>query len=62
MATLNKSTVRLIFLLAFYVFFLIVGAAVFSAIESPVEKENLRRLKAARRQFLENRASCLTGK
>jgi hypothetical protein len=61
MAAVNKSTIRLVFLLAFYVFFLIVGAAIFSAIEGPVENERLRKLRADRNQFLFDRRTCLTG-
>ena len=58
---LKKSNVRLIFLSAFYVFFLLVGAAIFSAIEGPIEMKRLRRLLAARQKFLQNRRDCLSG-
>lgn len=58
---LRRSNVRLICLSAFYVFFLLVGAAIFSAIEGPIEMKRLRRLLAIRHKFLENRQHCLSG-
>jgi len=58
---LKKSNVRLICLSAFYVFFLIVGAAIFSSIEGPIEMRRLRELLAARHKFLENKRNCLSG-
>ena len=58
---LQKSNVRLIFLSAFYVFFLLVGAAIFSAIEGPIEQRRLRQLLAVREKFLQNRRDCLSG-
>jgi len=58
---LKKSSVRLICLSAFYVCFLLVGAAIFSAIEGPIEMKRLRELLAARTKFLQNRRECLSG-
>jgi len=59
---LKKSNVRLIFLSAFYVFFLLVGAAIFSAIEGPIEQRRLRQLLAVREKFLQNKRDCLSGR
>lgn len=58
---LKKSNVRLIFLSAFYLFFLLVGAAIFSAIEGPIEMKRLRDLVGIRQKFLQNRQDCLNG-
>jgi len=58
---LKKSNVRLIFLSVFYVLFLLVGAAIFSAIEGPIEVKRLRELLAVRTKFLQNRRDCLSG-
>jgi len=58
---LKKSNVRLIFLSAFYLFYLLVGAAIFSAIEGPIEVKRLRKLLAIRTKFLQNRRDCLSG-
>jgi potassium channel subfamily K protein 1 len=59
MASVRKSSIRLIFLGGFYVLFLVVGAAVFSAIEGPVEVQRLRELRATRNRLLFDRRQCL---
>jgi len=58
---LKKSNVRLLFLSAFYLCFLLVGAAIFSAIEGPIEMKRLRKLLAIRTKFLQNTRDCLSG-
>jgi len=58
---LKKSNIRLICLSAFYVFFLLIGATIFSAIEGPIEVNRLRELLAVRTKFLQNRRNCLSG-
>ncbi|UYV82992.1 hypothetical protein LAZ67_22001648 [Cordylochernes scorpioides] len=57
---LSKSSVRLIILSGFYVLFLILGASIFSAIESPQEVAIIRSLKSKRAQFLQNHP-CVSG-
>uniref|UniRef100_A0A1B6C3L8 Potassium channel domain-containing protein n=1 Tax=Clastoptera arizonana TaxID=38151 RepID=A0A1B6C3L8_9HEMI len=51
---IRPSTVRLLFLIAFYILFLIVGAAMFSAIEAPDEASRIKALKSRRLRFLQN--------
>jgi len=58
---LKKGHVRLIFLSAFYVLFVLVGAVVFSVIEGPIEMRRLHELLAVREKFLQNRRHCLSG-
>jgi hypothetical protein len=49
---LNRSTARLLVLAAFYILFLVLGAAIFSAIEGPEEAQRVRQLRLLRRDFL----------
>jgi hypothetical protein len=49
---LNRSTARLLVLAAFYILFLVLGAAIFSAIEGPEEAQRVRQLRQLRKNFL----------
>jgi hypothetical protein len=49
---LNRSTARLLVLSAFYMLFLVLGAAIFSAIEGPEETQRVRQLRQLRMDFL----------
>ncbi|XP_023727351.1 potassium channel subfamily K member 1 isoform X3 [Cryptotermes secundus] len=49
---LNRSTARLLVLAAFYILFLVLGAAIFSAIEGPEEAQRVKQLRQLRRDFL----------
>jgi hypothetical protein len=51
-AALSRSTARLLVLVAFYVLFLVLGAAIFSAIEGPEETQRVKELRQLRRDFL----------
>jgi hypothetical protein len=51
---LNRSTARLLVLSAFYILFLVLGAAIFSAIEGPEEAQRVRQLRQLRKKFLQD--------
>jgi potassium channel subfamily K protein 1 len=55
----SKSTLRSIGLCVFYILYLFLGAAVFSAIESSNEKQIIENVKAKRQEFLELHRQCL---
>lgn len=59
---LKKSNFRLIALCVFYLLFLVIGAAVFAAIEGPQEAAVLEHIRNVRRDFLMSHNSCLSGK
>uniref|UniRef100_A0A8C7ZHX3 Potassium channel subfamily K member n=1 Tax=Oryzias sinensis TaxID=183150 RepID=A0A8C7ZHX3_9TELE len=50
----HQSTINFAFLVVAYIFYLLVGAGIFSAVELPYEKELRDELKAIRRDFLSN--------
>jgi len=58
---LNRSTARLLVLSAFYILFLVLGAAIFSAIEGPEETQRVRQLRQIRKEFLLDN-KCVSGK
>lgn len=58
---MKKSNFRLLLLLAFYGLFLILGAAIFSAIESPLEVAEVKNMRERKSHFL-RRHTCVTGK
>ena len=58
---MKKSNFRLLLLLAFYGLFLILGAAIFSAIESPLEVAEVKNMRDRKNHFL-RRHACVTGK
>jgi len=57
---LNRSTARLLVLSAFYILFLVLGAAIFSAIEGPEETQRVRQLRQLRKEFLLDN-ECVSG-
>lgn len=57
---LNRSTARLLVLAAFYILFLVLGAAIFSAIEGPEEAQRVKQLRQLRKKFLVNH-KCVSG-
>lgn len=59
---INKSTIRIFGLCAFYLLYLFIGAAIFSSIEYSNEREIIENLKAKRQEFLQNHKKCLNGK
>ena len=58
--SLRRSNVRLIVLGLFYVLFLVVGAAVFGAIEGPGEESLVEDTRRERNKFLTNHG-CVSG-
>jgi hypothetical protein len=58
----EKTTVRLILLCFFYICYLFLGAAVFSALEYSNEKSEIETLKLKRQSFLQKHTKCLNGK
>ena len=58
---MKKCNFRLVLLLAFYGLFLILGAAIFSAIESPLEVAEVKNMRDRKSSFLRTH-SCLSGK
>lgn len=56
-----SSAWRIILLIFFYVLFLVLGSAVFSAIEGPEEVERVREIRELRQNFLLNHP-CVSGK
>ena len=44
----------------FFVFYLAMGASIFSAIESPIEKDEMNRLRQKKQDFLQ-KYDCITG-
>lgn len=58
---MKKSNFRLLLLIAFYGLFLILGAAIFSAIESPLEVADVKNMRDRKNHFLRTH-SCITGK
>lgn len=58
---MKKSNFRLLLLLAFYGLFLILGAAIFSAIESPLEVAEVKNMRDRKNHFLRTH-TCVTGK
>ena len=59
---INKSTLRLFGFCVFYLLYLFIGAAIFSAIEYSNEKEIIENLKAKRQDFFAKHRMCLNGK
>ncbi len=57
---LEKSSIRLGFLCVFYIIYLIIGAAIFSALEYDNEQDLITDLKLKRSQFLRNK-TCISG-
>ena len=60
MGKMKKSNLCLLLLLAFYGLFLILGAAIFSAIESPLEVVEIKNMRDRKSRFLRTH-TCLTG-
>lgn len=58
---MKKCNFRLLLLLAFYGLFLILGAAIFSAIESPLEMGEVKSMRDRKNNFLRTH-TCVTGK
>ncbi|KAL0275455.1 UNVERIFIED_CONTAM: hypothetical protein PYX00_003293 [Menopon gallinae] len=58
---IRRSTLRLFALFTFYIVFLVVGAAVFSAIQDPEETRIVNDLRRAREKFLQFH-HCVEGK
>ena len=56
-----KSNYRLLCYTFFYMTFVILGAAIFSAIEAPDEMDRIRELRKKRQQFLRDN-ECVSGK
>lgn len=55
-----KSNVRLLAYSVLYLVFLVLGAAIFSAIEAPEESEMIRSIRRRKELFLAN-FTCITG-
>ena len=62
MTLCKRSSVRLFALTISYSLYLIIGAAIFAAVEGPAEMELKKELSGVREQFLEDHKDCLTGK
>ena len=58
---LRKSNVRLVALSCFYLLYVVIGASIFSAIEGPQERQQVKALKSLRSRFL-TKHHCLRGK
>jgi len=58
---LRKSNVRVLVLFAFYVLYLVIGASIFSSIEGPKERQQVKALRRTRASFFQNNKQCLTG-
>ena len=58
---MKKSNFRLLLLIAFYALFLILGAAIFSAIESPLERTERNNMQNRINKFAKS-FPCLIGK
>ena len=56
----RRGNVRLLCLVLFYLVFLVVGAAIFSAIEAPVEVGLIRSTRRLKQNFLRDNP-CVTG-
>ncbi len=50
--TLRKSNVRVVALSCFYLLYVVIGASIFSAIEEPKERQQVKKLKSMRSHFL----------
>lgn len=59
---ISQVTIRLFGLCAFYVVYLFIGAAIFSAIEYENEENLINELKLKRQEFLSKNRQCLNGK
>lgn len=59
--SVRRSTLRLLLLVSFYSTFILLGAAIFSAIENPEEAERVNDLRKSRSEFLQRHPS-VTGK
>jgi len=59
MTSNSSCSVRLFALGIFFVFYLALGASIFSAIESPIEREEIERLREKKADFLQNHR-CIT--
>lgn len=60
--SVSQTTVRLLGLCVFYLIYLFIGAAVFSAIEYSNERDLIEELKTKRLEFLQRNKKCLNGK
>lgn len=56
---MEKSTIRLLVLVVFYIIYLLIGAAIFSAIEYKNEQNLINDLKQKRAQFLSKNQACI---
>ena len=56
----GKSGLRVTGMCAFYILYLVIGAAIFSAIEGPKERQKIKALKKVRNNFLAENG-CLSG-
>ncbi|KYB29362.1 hypothetical protein TcasGA2_TC032217 [Tribolium castaneum] len=61
MALTTRGLLRLVLFLGGYVIFLVLGATIFSSIESPEELEKVQHLRKLRADFLKNNPT-VTGK
>lgn len=61
MIPMRTSNVRLIALAVCHLLYIIIGAAIFSAIEGPEETQVKKELQATRDEFHEQHKTCLTG-
>lgn len=59
---ISKNTWRLFGFCVFYLLYLFIGAAIFSAIEYSNEKDIIENLKAKRQEFFTKHRMCLNGK
>ncbi len=59
---IHKTTIRLFGLCVFYLLYLFIGAAIFSAIEYSNEKAIIDNLKSKRQEFLQKHSACINGK
>ena len=57
----KRGSIRLVVFFLFYVVFLLVGAAIFSAVEEPKEREMITELKELREKFFEKISAYVTG-
>ena len=56
----NCAIISFFFIGLFFVFYLAMGASIFSAIESPIEKEEMDLLRQKKAEFLQKN-KCITG-
>jgi hypothetical protein len=60
--SIRKSNIRFILLILFYLIYVVIGAAIVSAVEGPIEKAIVKKIRKHRANMMAKTGNCLSGK